>query len=159
MTGGRLGKVLEQLRRRVAARADRDAPDAELLDRFAAELAQAPAREPERPEATEPALPAPQPRPGTDRQGDPLSAGARAILGTVRFHHEGGHCLVASHDRKVLASGGDGTVRVWDTATGQETRRLTGHRGEVTALAFAPDGRSLATGSTDATALVWDWRV
>jgi WD40 repeat protein len=41
-----------------------------------------------------------------------------------------------SPDGKRLASAGDnGTVRVWDAATGQEARTLTGHTGEVWSVA------------------------
>ena len=45
-----------------------------------------------------------------------------------------------------LASGGDdGTVRIWDPATGQQRAALTGHTGPVTAVAIAPDGTWLAS--------------
>jgi eukaryotic-like serine/threonine-protein kinase len=45
-----------------------------------------------------------------------------------------------------LASGGDdGTVRIWDTRTGQQQHQLTGHTGPVTAVAYAPDGLTLAS--------------
>jgi WD40 repeat protein len=48
------------------------------------------------------------------------------------------------------------TVRVLDLATGREVRRFEGHRGSVNAIAFTPDGRSVVSGSNDATALIWD---
>jgi hypothetical protein len=38
----------------------------------------------------------------------------------------------------------------------KELTRLKGHQGEVTALAFAPDGKTLVSGSADFTLLVWD---
>lgn len=55
-----------------------------------------------------------------------------------------------------LASGSeDGTIRVWDTATGEESARLEGHRKSITALAVLPDGQ-LASGSWDQTIRMWD---
>jgi len=47
-------------------------------------------------------------------------------------------------------------VLLLETATGKVRARLTGHFGWFEAASFSPDGRMLATGSTDTTALVWD---
>jgi WD40 repeat protein len=49
-------------------------------------------------------------------------------------------------------------MQLWDVFTGQELARLEGHRGWVTYLAFAPDGKTLASGSADNTVLIWDTR-
>jgi DNA-binding beta-propeller fold protein YncE len=73
----------------------------------------------------------------------------------------GGHrnltCLALSPDGKRLASGSrDWTVKVWDTATGQETLTLNGHTGPVYSVAFSRDGKRLASGSADHTVKVWD---
>jgi RNA polymerase sigma factor (sigma-70 family) len=46
-------------------------------------------------------------------------------------------------------------VVVWDTSTGEEIRRIPVRDGSVSAVAFAPDGKTLA-GVTDSTIRLWD---
>jgi hypothetical protein len=48
------------------------------------------------------------------------------------------------------------TILLFEPASGQERGRFGGHRDAVWSLAFSPDGRLLASGSLDYTALVWD---
>jgi len=45
---------------------------------------------------------------------------------------------------------------LWDVATGSERGRLRGHDQLVVALAFHPDGRTLATSANDGTLRLWD---
>lgn len=64
--------------------------------------------------------------------------------------------VVAAPDGQFLASASeDGTVRIWEEATGAEVRQIRGP-GRPCALAYSPDGRALATGWTDTTTLLWD---
>ena len=49
----------------------------------------------------------------------------------------------------------DRAVRVWDAETGQELYSLKGHNGQVTGVAFSPDGSRLAS-ADGGTVKVWD---
>ncbi|GHJ03916.1 hypothetical protein TPA0906_57810 [Streptomyces olivaceus] len=47
-------------------------------------------------------------------------------------------------------------VQLWDVRERRPTATLKGHTGQVTSLAFSPDGDTLATGASDATMHLWD---
>jgi eukaryotic-like serine/threonine-protein kinase len=58
---------------------------------------------------------------------------------------------------QVSAGAEDGSIRVWETASGKETAVFKGSSKSATiALAFSHDGNRLASGSWDAAAHVWD---
>ena len=47
-------------------------------------------------------------------------------------------------------------VRLWDVDAGKERAILRGHTEGVTCVAFAPDGKALASNAFDGTIRVWD---
>ncbi|HUG70883.1 MAG TPA: WD40 repeat domain-containing protein [Pirellulaceae bacterium] len=49
-----------------------------------------------------------------------------------------------------------GTILLWDIATGKLRKRISGECGTVFCLKFSPDGKSLASGSTDGDVIVWN---
>jgi len=59
-------------------------------------------------------------------------------------------------DGRLLAvATGDGRVPLWDPATGENLRTMSGAAGSANALAFRPDGRLLATGTGDGVVKIW----
>lgn len=62
-----------------------------------------------------------------------------------------------SPDGRQLASGSvDGSIKLWDTASGKELKRLEGHTKTVNSVAFSPDGSRIASGSADHTIRLWN---
>jgi WD40 repeat protein len=80
-----------------------------------------------------------------------LDAAARPSRAVLYGHHSPVTELAFSPDGSVIATGSDdGTVRLWDTATRQQTGAPIVHPREecsrgVNAVAFSPDGKALVT--------------
>ncbi len=55
----------------------------------------------------------------------------------------------------LIASAGGNEIHLWDSTTGKLVKKYTGHTLTIKGLAFAPDGKTFATGSDDKTVRVW----
>ena len=93
-----------------------------------------------------------------DSSGDALPSWAVMRLGTSRLRHGGPVSAVAySHSGSKLASASwDGTLSIWESATGREIARCTPNVGKVYNVAFAPDERTIAFGAHDGVVRIWD---
>ncbi len=69
------------------------------------------------------------------------------------------HALAFAPDSKSLISGGGASMEplVWDLVTGTSSPFPLEHRGYITVIAFSPDGKIMATSSTDSTVVLWDF--
>jgi WD40 repeat protein/energy-coupling factor transporter ATP-binding protein EcfA2 len=56
----------------------------------------------------------------------------------------------------IVTASDDGTARVWNFATAQETLQIRGHAGAVNFAQFSCDNRFIVTAGADKTARVWD---
>ncbi len=90
-------------------------------------------------------------------------------LQTIDSGKESKTVVALNADGTLVAAGDGAKVGVWDVETGAPLQQLEGywvdeevqedwlgHDEEVTALAFGPDGQSLASGSADTTIVFWD---
>jgi hypothetical protein len=85
----------------------------------------------------------------------PGQQGSTAL--SYRGHLDYVTSLAWSPNGRWIASGaGDGTVQVWDAATGELTCTYLGHTAPVHAVAWSPDSAQLASGGEDHIAHVWD---
>jgi hypothetical protein len=60
-------------------------------------------------------------------------------------------------DGQTLVAGcWDGSIHLWEVATGRELRQFAGHKGWVKAIALSPDGKMLASVGKETEARLWD---
>ena len=67
-----------------------------------------------------------------------------------------GTALAVLPDGRLASGWQDGTVGLWDPATGAETTRLKAHTGSINVLAVLPDGRLASGSDLGSTVILWD---
>jgi WD domain, G-beta repeat len=64
---------------------------------------------------------------------------------------------ITPDDRRVVVVPPSRQFRTFDTMSGEEIGKFSGHKGMVHDLVFSPDGKRLYSGSDDTTICVWDF--
>ena len=77
---------------------------------------------------------------------------------TTTFEGKSNQCVAFSPDGTMFATSQNKSVKLYDMSTGDTIASFEGHDNFVTSVSFAPDGRTLASGSYDGTMLLWDLR-
>ena len=93
----------------------------------------------------------------TGKQAILLAAGRSEPLAVLDGHTARVDDAAFTPDgRRLLTAGQDGTVRVWDSHTGQAAGTFEWPVGKLTAVAVAPDGLTAAAAGQKGQIVVWD---
>ena len=86
-----------------------------------------------------------------------VDGGQPRLVSTVRGHADAILGVAFSPDATTIATGSyDRLVKLWDVASGRETRTLKEHSDAVYDVAFTSDGRHVVSAAGDRTVKVWD---
>jgi len=85
--------------------------------------------------------------------GEQYGYARRALKGHSHFVSD---VVISSDGQFALSGSWDGTLRLWELATGKTTRRFVGHSKDVLSVAFSSDNRQIVSGSRDNTVKLWN---
>jgi len=87
------------------------------------------------------------------RDGDSYGYPRRSMTGHSHFVSD---VVISSDGQFALSGSWDGTLRLWELATGRTARRFVGHSKDVLSVAFSADNRQIVSGSRDKTVKLWN---
>jgi len=79
-----------------------------------------------------------------------------SLLRTLTGHRRYVMAVAVSRDGQAISGSADGTLKIWDPATGRLLQTLAAHEEAVRAVALTPDGQCAISASFDGTVKVWD---
>jgi len=77
----------------------------------------------------------------------------RSLFGHGHFVQD---VVISSDGQFALSGSWDGSLRLWDINSGNQTRRFLGHTKDVLSVAFSADNRQIVSGSRDRTIKLWN---
>jgi WD40 repeat protein len=87
-----------------------------------------------------------------------IARGAFRELRKMTGHEKWVRSIAVTKDgKKALTGSQDGTLRLWDLASGKEIKKLTGHKSWTWQVGFSSDEKqAISSGGTDQTVRLWD---
>lgn len=81
--------------------------------------------------------------------------GRRTALRSFKVHNDRVTTVRLAPNGRSFLTSGDNVAKLW-TLNGKEIATLEGHRDQVNTASYSPDGRTIATGSSDRTIRLWN---
>ncbi|MEH2164341.1 MAG: serine/threonine-protein kinase [Nostoc sp.] len=86
-----------------------------------------------------------------------ITLGKVSLANTLQGHENSVLSIAISPDGKTIASsGGNGTIKLWNLATGKQISSLNTYSQQVNTVVISPNGKTLVSASDDSTIKVWD---
>ena len=79
------------------------------------------------------------------------------LVETILAHDSHINCVRFAPKGSLVSAGMDNLVKVWSPKDWSLQKTLEGHENSANSLSFSPDGKLLATSSTDKSVRLWQW--
>lgn len=86
----------------------------------------------------------------------PDSRSPKEVMKYLGLNGDFGGLALSPDGRRILSGSSDGSIHLWDLASGKQEKVLSGHNGRIMKLAFSPDGKNAWSGGADRRLRLWD---